>query len=80
MGMEFRKKLVLLSDAVGVEDAEKLLEWLQGKPAAKVDLSACTHLHPANIQVLLAAGVPVSDWPRDTALSDWLKPVLVGIH
>jgi hypothetical protein len=76
MGMEFRKKLALLSDAVGVEDAEKLLEWLQGKPAAKVDLSACTHLHPANIQVLLAASVPVSAWPRDAALADWLKPVL----
>lgn len=40
MGMEFRKKLALLSDSVGVEDAERLLEWLQNKPAAKVDLSA----------------------------------------
>jgi hypothetical protein len=80
MGLEFRKKLVLLSDSVGVEDAEQLLEWLQGKPAAKVDLSACTHLHPANIQVLLAAGVPVCSWPQDAALVDWLKPVLVGIH
>jgi len=76
MGMEFRKKLALLSDAVGVEDAEKLLEWLQGKPNAKVDLSACTHLHPANIQVLLAAHVPVIAWPNDAALSEWLRPVL----
>ena len=76
MGMEFRKKLALLSDSVGVEDAERLLEWLQNKPAAKVDLSACTHIHPANIQVLLAAGVPVSAWPADIMLTDWLKSVL----
>ncbi|MBK9444178.1 MAG: hypothetical protein IPN53_23955 [Comamonadaceae bacterium] len=80
MGLEFRKKTALLSDAVGVEDAEKLLEWLQGKPNAKVDLSACTHLHPANIQVLMAAGVSVCAWPRDAALSDWLKPALVDVQ
>ena len=80
MGLEFRKKLVLLSDSVGVEDAEKLLEWLQGKPAAKVDLTACTHLHPANIQVLLAAGAPVCAWPQDAELAEWLRPVLAGSH
>jgi hypothetical protein len=76
MAMEFKKKLVLLSDTVGVEDAEKLLEWLQGKPAARVDLSACTHIHPANIQVLLAAGTTVSAWPADAELTRWLKSVL----
>ncbi len=80
MGMEFRKKLALLSDTVGVEDAEKLLQWLQGKSGTKVDLSACTHLHPANIQVLLAAAVPISAWPRDAALTEWLKPLLAGSH
>ncbi len=79
MTMEFRKKMALLSGEVGVEDAEKLLEWLQNKPTARVDLSACTHLHPANIQVLLAAGVPVCALPTDTALADWLRPVLVTI-
>ena len=80
MGLEFRRKVALLSDAVGVEDAEKLLEWLQGKPAAKVDLSACTHLHPANIQVLMAARAPICAWPSDAALADWLKPALVGVQ
>jgi hypothetical protein len=79
MGMEFRKKLAMLSDTVGVEDAEELLEWLQNKQAAKVDLSACTHIHPANIQVLMAAGVPVCAWPADVALADWLRPILVSI-
>ena len=77
MGLEFRKKMVVLSAVVGVEDAERLLEWLQNKPSAKVDLSACTHLHPANIQVLMAADVRVAAWPTDVTLADWLKSVLV---
>ncbi len=78
MAMEFKKKSVLLSGTVDVQDAERLLEWLQGKPAAKVDLSACTHLHPANLQVLLAAGVTVSAWPLDADLASWLQSAMVG--
>ncbi len=78
MTMEFKKKLALLSGTVGVEDAEKLLEWLQTKPAARVDLSACTHIHPANIQVLLAAGTTVSAWPADADLARWLQSALVS--
>jgi hypothetical protein len=80
MAMEFRERLVVLSDTVGVEDAEKLLEWLQDKPTAKVDLAACKHIHPANLQVLMAAGVAVSVWPQDAGLTEWLKPALVSIH
>jgi hypothetical protein len=80
MAMEFKKKVVLLSEGVGVEDAEKLLEWLQGKPATQVDLSGCTHLHPANIQVLLAAGTTVSAWPADADLARWLQTVLTPVQ
>jgi hypothetical protein len=78
MAMEFKKKRVMFSAVVGVEDAEKLLEWLQGKTATQVDLSACTHVHPANIQVLLAAGTQVSDWPADADLARWLQTVLTA--
>jgi hypothetical protein len=78
MAMEFKKKMVLLRGAVGVEDAEALLERLQGKAALQVDLSACTHLHPANIQVLLAAGATVSAWPADADLAGWLQTVLIS--
>jgi hypothetical protein len=80
MTMEFKKGLVVLSEVVGVEDAENLLEWLQGKSATQVDLAACTHLHPANIQVLLAAGTTVSAWPADAALACWLQTVLTSIR
>jgi hypothetical protein len=76
MAMEFKKKRVMFKEVVGVEDAETLLEWLQGKTATQVDLSACTHLHPANIQVLLAAGTQVTDWPADADLARWLQTVL----
>jgi hypothetical protein len=76
MTMEFKKKLAVLSDTVGVEDAEGLLEWLQDKPNAKVDLAGCKHMHPANIQVLMACGTTVSAWPKDAELAGWLQPVL----
>lgn len=80
MAMEFKKKRVLLNGAVGVEDAEKLLEWLQGKGATQVDLAACTHLHPSTIQVFLAAKTAVSAWPADADLARWLQTVLPSIR
>lgn len=76
MPLEFKKNQVLFKDVVSVEDAESLLEWLQKKPAAKVDFSACTHLHSANLQVLMAAKPKVSAWPVDTAFSAWLQSAL----
>ena len=76
MGIEYKKNLAVFSDVVSVEDAEALLEWMQKKSAARVDLSACTHLHPANLQVLMAAKPVISSWPKDAGLASWLKPAL----
>lgn len=76
MPIEYRKKDVLLREVVSVDDAEALLEYLQKKPAARVDLSACTHVHPANLQVLLAAKARVAHWPTDADLRAWLQSVL----
>lgn len=73
MALVFHNKLVVLSGAVSVEDAEPLLAWLQDKPAARVDFKACVQVHPANLQVLLAAGARVAAWPADAALAAWLK-------
>ena len=72
MAIEYKKNLAVFSDVASVEEAEALLEWLQKKPAARVDLSACTHLHSANLQVLMAAKPVVSAWPVDTGLATWL--------
>jgi len=79
MAIEFLKNRVRLSEVIGVEDAEPLLEWLQNNPNAQVDLSACTHLHPANLQVLMVAKPAISVWPTDTGLAAWLQSAL-NVH
>ena len=76
MTIEYKKKLLIMKDVVSVEAAEELLEWLQGKSGVRVDLSACTHLHPANLQVLMAAGIKVAQWPADAELSHWIASAL----
>ncbi len=76
MSLEFKKNQVWFKDAVSVEDAENLLEWLQKKANAKVDLSTCTHLHAANLQVLMAARPTIVAWPADASFSRWLKSAL----
>lgn len=78
MAIEYRKKLAVLTDIVSVEDAEPLLGWAQKGRDLKVDLSGCSHLHPASLQVLLAAGAQVVAWPHDVGLSRWLQTILPG--
>jgi hypothetical protein len=76
MPIDYRKRSAVFRDVVGVEEAEGLLEWLQGKKSPTVDMSGCTHVHPANLQVLLAADTRVSALPTDASLADLLRTVL----
>jgi len=76
MSVEYKKKSVQLIDDVGVDDAEVLLQWLQANPKATINLSRCTHVHAAVLQVLMAAGMTVTSWPQDSQLDGWLRPVL----
>jgi hypothetical protein len=76
MPIEYKKKQAFLRDIVTVDEAEGLLEWLQNKPGARIDLGQCSHLHPANLQVLMAADCKVSVWPADAAFSAWLQSAL----
>jgi hypothetical protein len=76
MPIEFKKQKAVFRGAVTVEEAEALLEWLQNKAAAKADLSACSHLHTANLQVLMAAKTKVTSWPADSDLRAWLQTAL----
>jgi hypothetical protein len=76
MPIEFKNDCAFFLDAVSVEDAEGLLEWLQRSPSAKVDLAGCCHMHTANLQVLMAAKPTISSWPEDAKLSAWLETVL----
>ncbi|EXJ13920.1 hypothetical protein [Imhoffiella purpurea] len=76
MALEFKKTTAVARDLLGVEDAETLLEWLIKHPRGRVNLSACTHLHASNLQVLMAARPKISAWPKDRALADWLRAAL----
>ena len=76
MAIEYKKNQLNFKDVISVEDAEPLLEWLQKKTAVKADFSACTHLHPANLQVLMAAGLSISAWPADRQFCAWLQSAL----
>ena len=76
MAIEFKKNRVIFRDVARVEEAEALLEALQKNPSAKVDLSACTHLHTANLQVLMVARPSIDSWPQNPELRTWLEAVL----
>lgn len=76
MAIEFHKKTAVLQDSIGVDAAEGLLAWLQKHPRGQVDLAACTHLHTANLQVLLAAQPAICGWPQDPQLCAWLQSCL----
>jgi len=82
MPIEFTTDQVIFRDIASVEEAESLLEWLQKTPHATVDLAACTHLHTANLQVLMVARPAIASWPENTELRAWLeaalKPALGG--
>ncbi len=74
--MELRKTTAVITDLLTVEEAETLLEWLQKHPRGKLDLAGCTHLHTANLQVLMAARPQISAWPENETLAAWLRAAL----
>lgn len=76
MPIEFKRNRVLFLDEVSVDEAEGLLEWLQKRPTAAIDLSACSHMHTADLQVLMAAKARICAWPKNPELRSWIEPVL----
>jgi hypothetical protein len=79
MPIDYKEKQVFMRDIVSVDEAEGLLGWLQDKPRAHINLADCTHMHPANLQVLMAADCRVSAWPRDAGLCAWLETALCAL-
>jgi hypothetical protein len=77
MAIEYTKNTARFIDIISVEDAEALLEWLQGQKKPQVDLSACTHLHAANLQVLMAAMPVIAAWPADEHFAQCLRNSLI---
>ena len=80
MPIEYRKNLAVLSEVIAVEEAEALLGWVQGRREPRADLGACSHLHTAALQVLMAAQVRVTAWPADPDLARWLRSALHDRH
>lgn len=76
MAITYQKKVAVFDDVVGVEDADGLLEWLRKSPRNRLDLTTCTHLHAANLQVMLATKASIAAWPKDANLRAWLQSAL----
>jgi hypothetical protein len=76
MAIVYKKSRAIFSDVVGGEEAEELLEWLHKHPKGKIDLAACTHLHPANLQVMMAAQCSIYVRPSDNSLANWVDSAL----
>ena len=76
MAIVYKKTVARFDDTIAIEAAEALLTWLSAHPKAKIDLSSCSHLHAAVLQVLMAARVTVSRWPREERLKAWLNSAL----
>lgn len=58
-------------DVCTVEDAMEFIEYLRGNEAAGVDLSACTYLHTALLQLLRLARCRITHAPADPFLARW---------
>jgi hypothetical protein len=80
MAVTYKRNVAHFADTVGVEEAEAFLAWLHDHPKPKLDLAACTHLHASQLQVLMAARLPIAKWPHDAALTAWLKSALTQAH
>lgn len=78
MSIEYKRGTAYMREAITVEDAEALLEWLQARKRPKVDLTECTYLHCADLLVLLALRPTIVAMPRDGGLAAWLAPSLAA--
>lgn len=73
MGIEYKKSTAIFEENVTVEEAEGLLDWLIKNPKGKINLSACQHIHAANLQVLMAVKPTFSHESKDADLQMWLN-------
>jgi hypothetical protein len=76
MAITYKKNVAQFDGVASVEEAEDLLEWIQKNPKGKVDLARCTHMHAADLQVLMAANIAVAVWPQDEEIKMWLLAAL----
>jgi hypothetical protein len=77
MPIDVSDNTLVARESLSVEEAEGLLDWLIQHPRGQLDLADCTHVHAANLQVLMAARPKIAAWPRRDALADWLRAALI---
>lgn len=76
MPVTYEKSLARFAEVCTVEEAMEVQEWLGRHKAPRIDLSACTHLHTAVLQVLMAARPQLAAAPEDPFLRRWVAPLL----
>lgn len=78
MPLVVNTRTATLSGEVGVEDAEALAAWLRTTRRPAVRLAACTHVHTAVLQALLAARPEVLEPPIDPFLARCVAPLIAA--
>ena len=76
MPIAYAKSVARFEGECTVEEALDLAEWLRAGPRRKVDLAACTHLHAALLQTLLALRPKVAAPFAAGPLARWIQPLL----
>jgi hypothetical protein len=78
MPLVFGGNTVALVGTCGADEALELVDLLAKPERPTVDLSACTNLHSALVQTLLAFGPGVCAEPVDPFLARWISPLLAA--
>jgi hypothetical protein len=71
MGINRRGKILKLSGAIGVEDAEIIYAQYEQQLFTKVDLQECDHLHGSVFQLLIVFQIPIHKYPRKPEFASW---------
>jgi hypothetical protein len=74
--LELRDDEASLVGSCTADEALEFSDWLANSAQPKVDLAACTHLHAALLQTLLAYKPAITARPADPFLARWISPLL----
>lgn len=78
MPVVLERNLARFVDVCTVEEVMTVHEWLLKHKSARIDLSACTHMHTALLQLLLAVRPKLAAAPTDAFLAAWVAPLLLA--
>jgi hypothetical protein len=74
MSLKLEDEIIYLEGFCHVEDAEELLALVQTNASHPVDLTHCSHLHAALVQILLTFRPTIIGICGDPFIRDWLLP------